>query len=111
MNAPPLDREASLFIALADVLRERRRQDRLHPFVGLPDGTGSEGTEHRAQEAKAWGDRLAREGTLTMADVLLEEVFEAMAETNPIRLREELVQVAAVAVKWVQLIDHRRGRP
>lgn len=102
--------ETGLAVALNAIRKERRRQDQLHGFVDLPDGTGGEHAERRAELAKAWGDRLEREGTLTMADVLLEEVFELLAETDPQRLREEAVQVAAVAAKWVQLIDHR-GRP
>jgi len=39
--------------------------------------------------------------------VLLEEVYEALAESDPERLRAELVQVAAVAVAWIQAIDRR----
>lgn len=41
----------------------------------------------------------------TWASVLLEEVFEALCEYDPEALRTELVQVAAVAVKWVEHID------
>jgi hypothetical protein len=43
----------------------------------------------------------------TWADILLEEVFEAMAEVDPAKLRAELVQVAAVAVAWCEAIDRR----
>lgn len=39
--------------------------------------------------------------------VLLEEVYEALAESDPVRLREELVQVAAVATAWIEAIDRR----
>lgn len=39
--------------------------------------------------------------------ILLEEVYEAMAEDDPAKLRAELVQVAAVACAWVQAIDRR----
>lgn len=52
-------------------------------------------------------DRLAARGSSTMASVLLEEVFEALAETDQAKLRTELIQVAAVAAKWVQIIDER----
>lgn len=40
-------------------------------------------------------------------DILLEEVFEALAEEDPVKLRAELVQVAAVACAWVEAIDRR----
>jgi hypothetical protein len=40
-----------------------------------------------------------------MADVLLEEVFEALAETDPAKARDELVQAVAVGVKMIEGID------
>lgn len=42
--------------------------------------------------------------------VLLEEVYEALAESDPAKLRTELVQVAAVAVAWIESIDRRETR-
>lgn len=39
--------------------------------------------------------------------ILLEEVFEALAEEDSAKLRAELVQVAAVACAWVEAIDRR----
>jgi hypothetical protein len=39
--------------------------------------------------------------------VLLEEVYEALAEDDPAKLRTELLQVAAVAVAWIEAIDRR----
>lgn len=42
--------------------------------------------------------------------VLLEEVYEALAEEDPATLRAELIQVAAVAVAWVEAIDRRADR-
>lgn len=45
-------------------------------------------------------------GTLTWELILLEEVAEAMDErTDPVRLRQELVQVAAVALSWIECLD------
>lgn len=40
-------------------------------------------------------------------DILLEEVFEALAEEDPKELRKELIQVVAVASQWVEAIDRR----
>lgn len=37
--------------------------------------------------------------------ILLEEVFEALAAEDRIALREELIQVAAVCVSWIDDID------
>lgn len=39
--------------------------------------------------------------------VLLEEVYEALAEADPARLRAELVQIAAVCQAWVHDLDRR----
>lgn len=49
----------------------------------------------------------AKDGTVTWADVLAEEVTEAFAERDPGLLRAELIQVAAVAMRWVEAIEAR----
>lgn len=43
--------------------------------------------------------------------ILLEEVFEAASETDPDRLRVELIQVAAVCAAWLYDLDRRPGSP
>lgn len=47
--------------------------------------------------------------TVTWADVLAEETAEAISETDPVKLRAELVQVAAVACRWIASLDRRAG--
>ena len=62
----------------------------------------------RARQDAKWGEQnhpAFKHGEVTYRDILLEEVFEALAESNQARLRAELVQVAAVAVAWVEKID------
>lgn len=39
--------------------------------------------------------------------ILLEEVWEALAEADPAKLRTELLQVAAVCAAWISDIDSR----
>lgn len=39
--------------------------------------------------------------------ILLEEVYEAGAESDPARIRAELIQVAAVCAAWIYDIDRR----
>ncbi|MBF8186936.1 NUDIX domain-containing protein [Nonomuraea sp. K274] len=73
----------------------------------LPDGTGGEGTVTGADLARLETETAAANGVLTWRHILAEEVFEAFAESDPGSLRAELIQVAAVAVKWVQALDHR----
>lgn len=42
--------------------------------------------------------------------ILLEEVYEALAEKDPAKRRSELIQVAAVAQAWIEAIDRRVTR-
>ncbi|MEW2357061.1 nucleoside triphosphate pyrophosphohydrolase [Spirillospora sp. NPDC029432] len=96
----------SLARVLDDVAAERRAQDRLWGVQEFPDGTGP---EHTAQAEAAKGDcaAAAERGELTWRHILAEEFFEALAESDPSLLRAELVQTAAVAVKWIQALDRR----
>ena len=93
--------------ALADVADERNRQDARWGEQNHPDGTGGAVSEALADMAKADYERAAATGAMTWELVLWEEVAEALAETDPARLREELIQVAAVAVAWAECIDRR----
>ncbi|MFF4576892.1 hypothetical protein ACFY15_00545 [Streptomyces sp. NPDC001373] len=44
---------------------------------------------------------------LDWTGILLEEVYEALAEPDPARLRAELIQIAAICQAWVSDIDRR----
>lgn len=101
---------------LAELAAERARQTAKHGDQSrLPSGTGRDadlwwlsGSFGRlACTARDTTQAHAESGTVSFADILLEEVFEALAEAEPARLRAELVQVAAVAVQWVEAIDRR----
>ncbi len=92
---------------LYDVADERIAQVAKWGVQARPDGT-SESNAPYAEAAKAATDKAAENGTLTWADILSEEVLEAFSETNQDALREELVQVAAVAISWAEDIDRRR---
>lgn len=93
---------------LAEIAAERGAQDALWGVQEFPDGTGP-AYEDRADEAKRACAAAWTAGELTWRHVLAEEFFEALAEADPERLRTELVQTAAVAVKWVQSLDRRHG--
>lgn len=97
---------------LGEVQAERDRQDAKWGEQNHPDGTGlhPERQKMLADEAKALCDRAFREGFGAWSHILWEEVREAMAEEDPVRLREELIQVAAVAVNWIGAIDRRTER-
>ncbi|MEU5883387.1 nucleoside triphosphate pyrophosphohydrolase [Spirillospora sp. NPDC047279] len=99
---------SSLEVVLADVAAERRAQERIWGVQEFPDGTGPE-YEARADEAKAEVGASSKRGRLTWRHILTEEFYEALAESDPVRLRTELVQTAAVAVQWIQSLDRRHG--
>lgn len=91
---------------LEEVFLERSRQDARWGEQNHPDGTGSADTlmdwEDLANEAKWQNDQAVKDGTLTFRGILKEEVYEAFAEDDPKKLYEELGQVAAVAVVWME---------
>ncbi|GAA0738534.1 hypothetical protein Drose_04465 [Dactylosporangium roseum] len=90
-----------------DIARERAAQDAKWGEQNHPDGTAGPGRRAAARSAKLWTNSQAAERTLAWADVLEEEVAEALAEDDPAKLRAELVQVAAVAAAWIEAIDRR----
>jgi hypothetical protein len=73
--------------------------------------SASELDRKRAQKnADHWkqrNDARVEAGILTWDGILLEEVWEALAEEDENRRREELIQVAAVAAAEVEAIDRR----
>jgi len=91
---------------LAAVMRERRRQDEKFGWPrGYTDGTAASYAD-LADRQKAVVAAQDEVGRVEWADVLLEEVFEALAEPpQSVALRDELVQVAAVALAWVQALE------
>lgn len=91
-----------------EVIRERVRQDARWGQQNHPDGTGPTMTTlNRADEARKACDYAHENGIGTWRHILTEEYAEALAESDPAKLREELIQVAAVAVAWVEAIDRR----
>ncbi len=106
---------------LQEVLEERHRQEAKWGEQNHPDGTGPARMPLLATDVNLdlrTGAELARilrtkcnvthaRGDGTWLDILLEEVGEAMAESDPAKLRAELIQVAAVATAWAEAIDRR----
>jgi hypothetical protein len=74
----------------------------------LPEHLGNWTATELADSAKANCDIAAQQGHVTYADILMEEHLEALAESDPEKLFDELIQVAAVAQKWCRaLIEHQ----
>jgi hypothetical protein len=91
------------------IARERDAQDAKWGEQNHPDGTAGAGRRTEARNATLWTNMQAAEKTLCWSDILEEEVAEALAEDDPALLRAELVQVAAVAVAWIEAIDRRKA--
>lgn len=100
---------------LSEVFVERARQVEMwgeqHHFdasaVGSRHGGSLIGSSKVAKQRCYWANKT---GTLSWEDILLEEVAEAVDEAHgddQDALREELKQVAAVAVAWIEDIDWR----
>ena len=94
---------------LLDVNIERKLQDAKWGEQNCPDGTSAKVFKHHADNRRVECDEATARGEKTFQKILAEEVYEAFAEEDPVRLRAELVQVAAVAVSWIEAID-RRGK-
>lgn len=103
-------------MVLAEVLDERRRQKAIWGEQNHPDGTGPEvqwmsahdaSAKEAREQLRARCQRRFSEGRGTWLDILLEEMAETFAERDPLAIRAELIQVAAVAVAWAEAIDRR----
>ena len=101
------DRYGRTLRAVLDVHAERTRQHTLHGEQTLADGTAEAWDQVEADAARLRCDRATLAGSVTWRHVLEEEVAEAFAEADPVALRAELVQVAAVAVQWIEALDRR----
>lgn len=95
---------------LADVAQEQARQLRLwgeqnHQDYGSVDDMRCFGAS--AEWWKVVNAARVELDSITWDGILLEEVFEALSCEDVNSLREELAQVAAVAVSWIEAIDRR----
>lgn len=102
-----------------EVLDERKRQDakwgvQNHP--DLPPFDEAHATPNAwfglptADDARDACEAAFKNGRGSYAHIFNEEVCEAIeAAPDPVKLREELIQVAAVAVAWVECIDRRNA--
>jgi NTP pyrophosphatase (non-canonical NTP hydrolase) len=101
--APPQPARPMPQQALTDVAAERVRQEQLRHDGRFPytcAGDGLTPAEKLAVLAEEFGE-VARE---------ISDARNCRTEPNPKRLRAELVQVAAVAVAWVESLDAAAAR-
>lgn len=71
------------------------------------DGTGSVHQQEAAKLARMACQDAFGAGYGTWCHILFEEVWEALAEKDPAKLRTELIQTAAVIAAWVSDLDRR----
>ncbi len=90
---------------LNNVRGERERQLDKWGVQHRLSGTGGGGSRRDADVMRLRCQVAEEIGGATWRDVLLEEVYEALAEVNACDLRQELVQVAAVCAAWIEDID------
>lgn len=97
--------------ALADVAAERFAQiEKWGDQTGLTFGTtGTYEDLQRSYDARRACERAFAAGDGNYRAIITEEFWEVMAATSRDNLREELVQLAAVAVAAVEALD-KQGR-
>lgn len=94
-------------VVLAAIRSERERQVAKWGEQSHPPGINQPGDAERCTAIREDTNYAAGNGTLTWRDILDEEVAEVYAAPDERELREELVQVAAVATAWIEEIDKR----
>lgn len=94
---------------LDEISQERDRQLAKWGEQRHPDDTGGATLEYGAHLARVTCQAAAKHvaGGPGWRLILSEEVAEAFAETDRMKLRDELIQVAAVAVAWIEDIQSR----
>lgn len=114
------------------ILKERAYQEGKYPGVNdhLADGTGPEVTWLHTSGPRGMGhevdandtaesleillrvdyetfEKMSPDGRVTWMHLVREEIAEAFQESDPVRLFEELVQVAALAISWLERLRAR----
>ncbi|WP_435610006.1 NUDIX hydrolase [Streptomyces sp. C10-9-1] len=102
-----LPRTRSLAAFVNDVDAERQAQLTKWGDQRRPDGTSGHNFRREADAARRSCQAAASRDAVTWFHILREEFWEAMSETDPERLRAELVQVASVCAAWIHDLDTR----
>lgn len=96
---------SDMFDTIAEEIRaERGRQDLKFGVQRHANGT-SEKFKPLADSARNATRAAEANGQQTWANILREEFWEALSERDRTKLREELIQVGAVVVAWVECLD------
>lgn len=110
---------------MKEISLERDAQDEKWGEQSHPDGTGEDNLEllvpyyetafngelavvsatQLREEMRARTELAFSQDSGTYEMILTEEWAEVLAESDPYKLRKELIQLAAVAVAWIQKLD------
>ncbi len=85
---------------------ERARQDLKWGEQNHPDGTGAYYTSE-LEATRADNEGAVKHDKLDWSLILLEEVYEALVETDPTAIKTELIQVMAVCKAWIECNERR----
>lgn len=92
---------------IREILAESQRTMEKHgEHTHLPNGTGQQYVE-KAIIARARCNIRMQNGTATWSDILCEEFWESLSESDPAKLKAELIQVASVAMRWIETLNER----
>lgn len=91
---------------IADVREERGRQDLKFGKQMHPNGTSAK-FKPMADAARNATRAAESNGHQNWANIMREEFWEALSETDRAKLRAELIQVIAVGVAWVECLDEQ----
>lgn len=102
-----LSRVVRIFDAIRD---ERRRQDEKHgpisvELLAIQPGTGGALSIAQRERARLSCSYAFGRGEGTWRHLLSKRVTEVFAERTPAGLRPRLVRLAAMAVRWIEVID------
>jgi hypothetical protein len=102
---PGIKKRGNLSRIFAEINKERERQnekwgEQNHLMLNVPFTTAG-----MRQQEKIYKQLNNSARDVSWFGILMEEVYESFAETDPARQREEMIQVAAVAVQIIECLD------
>jgi len=97
-----------------ELFAEREAQVEQWGAQDLPLGFGTRGPINycrvMADQYRQECDEANERGDLTHRHILLEEFYEVLAEKDPLKARDELVQLGACVIKAIEQIDRDKAK-
>lgn len=97
----------------SEITAERARQDELHPWEKLKISVCSDRQKFHEKNAlyfKGVNDEAESRGYAFIDCLSMEELHEIFAETDPVKQETEAIQLAALAIKFVQWSRAKRAK-